>query len=92
MTRFREGAANLGLRVLPSRTPIQPVIAGSAEAATAASEALFDAGLWVAAIRPPTVPEGTARLRVSLSAAHEDQHVDRLLEALARLRLDRHSL
>ncbi len=83
VTRFREGAANLGLRVLPSRTPIQPVIAGSAEAATAASEALFDAGLWVAAIRPPTVPEGTARLRVSLSAAHEDQHVDRLLEALA---------
>ena len=83
--RFREGAAALGLTLLPSRTPIQPVILGAAEAATRASEALLEAGLWVAAIRPPTVPEGTARLRISLSAAHEDEHIDRLLDGLARL-------
>lgn len=85
--RFREGAAALGLHVLPSRTPIQPVILGEAAAASRASEILFDAGLWVAAIRPPTVPDGTARLRISLSAAHEDEHIDRLLDGLARLRL-----
>jgi 8-amino-7-oxononanoate synthase len=84
--RFREGAAALGLNLPPSRTPIQPVILGAAEAATRASESLFDAGIWVAAIRPPTVPDGTARLRISLSAAHEDEHIDRLLEGLARLR------
>jgi 8-amino-7-oxononanoate synthase len=81
--RFRGGAADLRLQLMPSSTPIQPVLAGSPGAALAASAALFEAGLWVTAIRPPTVRE--ARLRVTLSAAHEPADVDRLLEALDRL-------
>jgi 8-amino-7-oxononanoate synthase len=54
-----------------------------------ASQSLFDAGFLVSAIRPPTVPEGTARLRITLSAAHEENDVDRLLEALGSLELQR---
>jgi 8-amino-7-oxononanoate synthase len=70
---------------LDSRTPIQPVVLGSEAAALAASEALRAQGLWVPAIRPPTVPAGSARLRITFSAAHETSDVDRLLEALASL-------
>ena len=81
--RFRSGAGALGLRLLPSATPIQPVLIGSEADAIAASEALLGAGLWVPAIRPPTVPAGQSRLRVTLSAAHHESDVDRLLEALA---------
>jgi 8-amino-7-oxononanoate synthase len=80
--RFRDGAAQLGLRLAPSTTPIQPVIAGEARAALAAAEGLFDHGLWVTAIRPPTVPAGSARLRITFSAAHCEADVDRLLDAL----------
>jgi 8-amino-7-oxononanoate synthase len=83
--RFREGARSLGLALLPSGTPIQPVLCGNETAALAASAALFAAGLWVPAIRPPTVPSGRSRLRITFSAAHEDRDVDRLLEALAAL-------
>ena len=64
-------------------SPIVPVILGSEQAALDASAALLEAGLWVPAIRPPTVPIGTSRLRVTLSAAHSDADVDRLLEALS---------
>jgi 8-amino-7-oxononanoate synthase len=85
VARFRAGAASLGLSLASSGTPIQPVLVGSAAAAVAASAALFESGLWVAAIRPPTVPEGSARLRVTLSAAHAEADVDRLVEALGRL-------
>ena len=81
--RFREGAHGLGLRLAPSETPIQPVLAGSAQAALQAAAQLFAAGLWVTPIRPPTVPTGSARLRVTLSAAHAEADVDRLLEGLA---------
>ena len=81
--RFRSGATALGLRLLPSATPIQAVLLGSEADAIAASEALLGAGLWVPAIRPPTVPAGQSRLRVTLSAAHHESDVDRLLEALA---------
>jgi 8-amino-7-oxononanoate synthase len=56
---------------------------GSEAAALAASEALLAAGLWVPAIRPPTVPAGRSRLRVSFSAAHSDEDIDRLIGALA---------
>ncbi|NGP52375.1 8-amino-7-oxononanoate synthase [Thioalkalivibrio sp. XN8] len=80
--RFRAGAAALGLRLAPSDTPIQPVLASSARAALEAAERLFAAGLWVTPIRPPTVPAGSARLRVTFSAAHEEADVDRLLAAL----------
>jgi len=89
--RFRRGAAGLGLALLESQTPIQPVVLGSEAAALDASEALRSRGLWVPAIRPPTVPAGSARLRITLSAAHEDSDVDRLLEALATLPAPRHA-
>lgn len=85
IARFRTGARELGLRVVDSTTPIQPVILGDVEAALAASRMLRERGLWVPAIRPPTVPENTARLRITFSARHEPAHVDRLLEALALL-------
>ena len=85
IARFRSAAADLGLRLVPSATPIQPVIAGDARAALAAAEQLFARGLWVSAIRPPTVPAGSARLRITFSAAHREQDVDRLLEALAQI-------
>jgi 8-amino-7-oxononanoate synthase len=80
--RFRAGAAQLGLRLADSATPIQPLLTGSAEAALHLSAALRDQGILVSAIRPPTVPEGTARLRITFSAAHSAAQVDRLLAAL----------
>lgn len=85
IARLRAGAAELGLPLLPSRTPIQPLLVGDAAAALAASAALRAEGLWVTAIRPPTVPEGGARLRITLSAAHSESQVDRLLGALERV-------
>lgn len=82
VARFRAGAAQLGLQLLPSATPIQPVVLGESGAALALSAALEDRGILVPAIRPPTVPAGTARLRVTFSALHEPDDVDRLLGAL----------
>jgi len=76
--------ADLVDRLAPGHpTPIVPVVLGTEHRAVAASAALLDRGLWVPAIRPPTVPVGTSRLRVTLSAAHTDHHVDRLVAALA---------
>lgn len=86
IARFRCGVTQLGLPLLPAATPIQPLLAGDAEAASALSGALEQAGFLVTAIRPPTVPKGTARLRVTLSAAHTEAQVDALLSALDRLR------
>ena len=83
--RFCDGAARLNLPLLPSLTPIQPLLAGSAERALAWSQALENRGLLVIAIRPPTVPVGSARLRVTFSALHTDQDLERLLDALAEL-------
>ncbi len=74
-----------GWRLLPSPTPIQPIVVGANDAALTLAAALLDRGIWVPAIRPPTVPEGTARLRVTLSAAHTVEQVDRLTEALQEL-------
>lgn len=82
--QFRAGAEALGLRLAPSRTPIQPVIVGDSGAALEASAQLFEQGIWVTPIRPPTVPAGSARLRVTLSAAHTEAEVDRLLATMAR--------
>jgi 8-amino-7-oxononanoate synthase len=82
INQFKKGAAQLGLDLMPSTTPIQPILFGSAAAALTASQQLRDQGLLVTAIRPPTVPEGSARLRITFSAAHETEHVDRLLSAL----------
>jgi 8-amino-7-oxononanoate synthase len=82
--RFRSGAQQIGLRLAPSATPIQPLLLGSAAQALAASAALREAGYWVAAIRPPTVAAGSERLRITLSAAHSEAQVDGLLDALPR--------
>lgn len=82
VARLREALRTAPVRLLPSRTPIQPIVIGDNAAALASMARLWDRGLWVPAIRPPTVPVGTARLRVTLSAAHTPEHVDRLIEAL----------
>jgi 8-amino-7-oxononanoate synthase len=88
--RFRDAARQLNLPLAASDTPIQPVMLGTPEAALSAQKALFEAGFWVVAIRPPTVPAGSARLRVTLSAAHTEAQVDELVETLGRLRADSH--
>lgn len=79
---FRDGAVGLGWTVLPSSTPIQPIIIGDAAGAVRASQALQDRGILVPAIRPPTVAAHTSRLRVSLSAAHSLNDVAMLTAAL----------
>ena len=83
--RLRTGAAQLGLPLADSPTPIQPLMAGSTARALAWSRALESAGILVTAIRPPTVPEGTARLRITVSASHTEGDLDRLLDSLADL-------
>ncbi len=83
--QFRTGAAQIGLRVLPSSTPIQPVVLGDAARALGASRFLRERGIYVPAVRPPTVPKGSARLRVTFSAAHSRDDVERLLGALSAL-------
>lgn len=83
IARFRRGAEQLGLALMPSETPIQPILIGDADTAVALAERLLECGFLVPAIRPPTVPEGSARLRVTLCATHTDAQVDALLEALA---------
>ena len=85
IARFRAGAVQLGLPLTDSQTPIQPLLAGSAARALDWSQRLETAGILVSAIRPPTVPEGTARLRITFSAAHIESDVDRLLDALGEL-------
>lgn len=80
--RFREGAGGLPLRLAHSDTAIQPLIVGDNDAALTLAERLRERGFWVNAIRPPTVPPGTARLRLTLSAAHQTQDIDALLEVL----------
>lgn len=80
---FRQGAQALGLSLLPSSTPIQPILLGSNERALAWQAKLWQSGFWLPAIRPPTVAEGTARLRVSLSAGHSVEQIEALLTALA---------
>ena len=83
ITRFRSGAAQLGLPLMNTTSAIQPLLLGDAQAALDAAQRLEQRGLLVTAIRPPTVPPGQARLRITLSAMHADEHVDRLLDALA---------
>jgi 8-amino-7-oxononanoate synthase len=80
---FRAEAENLGLTLLPSYTPIQGIVLGDNQRALSASDALARKGYWVVAIRPPTVPEGTARLRITLSAAHAPEQITGLVHALA---------
>jgi 8-amino-7-oxononanoate synthase len=83
--RFRRGARQLGLELCDSETPIQPLMVGAADEALRLSRVLREQGILITAIRPPTVAEGASRLRITFSAAHSEQQVDRLLEALAAI-------
>jgi 8-amino-7-oxononanoate synthase len=83
IAQFRHGAEQLGLSLMDSFTPIQPIMIGSSARALTLSKMLRERGLMVTAIRPPTVPNGSARLRVTLSAAHSAAQVQLLLNALA---------
>ena len=83
LERFRREAIALGYELMPSRTPIQPIMIGDNWVALALSQALEARGLLVTAIRPPTVPAGEARLRVTFSAAHTHEDLDCLMQALA---------
>ncbi len=80
--RLRAGLQCLPWGLPTTRTAIQPVLIGNNTAALAVMRELWERGIWAPAIRPPTVPEGTARLRITFSAAHEDAHIDRLIGAL----------
>lgn len=84
VARFRRGAQQLGLPMVDSSTSIQPIMIGANAAAAGAARALAQAGFRVAALRPASAPDGRARLRVALSALHEESDIDALLEALAR--------
>ena len=96
-SRFRTGAEQLGLECVqttvateasePLWSAIQPIIIGDSQQTVTISERLLAAGFLVSAIRPPTVPKGSARLRVTLSALHEEQQVDQLLTALEKAML-----
>ena len=81
--RWRDAAAALPWHTLPSMTAIQPLILGANSEALSISDALWKRDIWVPAIRPPTVPRGSARLRITFSASHTIDDVDRLAEALA---------
>lgn len=83
--QLREGLADTRWRLLPSPTAIQPIIVGDNHAVLRVADALFERGLWVPAIRPPTVAPGSARLRVSLSAAHSTEQVAQLITALREI-------
>ena len=80
--RFRMGANQLGLSLMPSDSAIQPLLIGDSQRAVKISEALLNKGFLVSAIRPPTVARGEARLRITFSANHKEYHVDQLLEAM----------
>lgn len=82
ITQFRQGAEQLGLDLMPSETPIQPVVIGDDKKALAIGQALEEQGILVGVIRPPTVPKNTARLRITFSAAHMEKDVEILLNAL----------
>ncbi|MEO6699051.1 MAG: 8-amino-7-oxononanoate synthase [Paraperlucidibaca sp.] len=85
IAQFRAGAQAQGWQLMPSATAIQPLLVGDTASANALSAALLARGFWVSSIRPPTVPVGSARLRVTLSSAHSAEAINRLLAALAEL-------
>lgn len=85
ITQLRAGLSDLPWSLMPSHTAIQPLLIGDNQATLLLSEGLRERGIWVAAIRPPTVPQGTARLRITLSAAHSAADVAQLTVALHEL-------
>jgi len=82
VARFRAGATQLGLQLMASDTPIQPVIIGADSTCMAVGASLWEQGIHVGTIRPPTVAKNTARLRITFSASHDESDVDQLLAAL----------
>ncbi len=82
---FRRFATDLGFQLLASVSPIQPLVLGAVETTVRASKFLAQEGIYVTAIRPPTVPEGSARLRFTFSAAHTENHLARLCDSLEKL-------
>ena len=89
ITQFRKGCDDLNLNLMNSITAIQPLLIGSNQKALNISEQLATKGIWATAIRPPTVPAGTARIRFTFSANHTSEHVDYLLECLSQCGLNR---
>jgi 8-amino-7-oxononanoate synthase len=85
ITQFRQGANQIGLALMPSNSPIQPIVIGDTHKTVLMSEQLLALGFLVTAIRPPTVPQNTARLRITLSANHQSNQVISLLNALEQL-------
>jgi 8-amino-7-oxononanoate synthase len=81
---FRRLGREARLPLLESETPIQPVIVGAAGRTVDISRRLWERGLFVQGFRPPTVPEGSSRLRVTLSAAHDREQIARLVDELAK--------
>ncbi len=87
VARFRRGAKQIGLQLAESNTPIQPVLINNDEKVMQVGQQLRAAGFLVGAIRPPTVPVGTGRLRITFSANHSEEQVDQLVAALDSLDL-----
>ena len=85
VAQLRKGLSDLPWQLIPSDTAIQPLLIGDNKTALGLSDSLRERGIWVAAIRPPTVPQGTARLRITLSAAHSKTDVDKLIGVLHEL-------
>lgn len=85
IARFRLGALQQGLQLMDSFTPIQPILVGDSQQVMTISSALLERGFLLSPIRPPTVPKGTARLRVTFSAEHQYHQVDALLDALSKV-------
>ena len=85
IAQFRRGAEQIGLRLFSSNTAIQPLLIGAADEAMRWSNALAERGFWISAIRPPTVPANSSRLRITLSAAHSEKQIEQLLDALAHV-------
>ncbi len=83
--RFRAGMAELGFELLPGEHPIIPVMLGDAKLATRMADALLGEGIYVIGFSYPVVPQGKARIRTQMSAAHEDHHVDRAVEAFGKV-------
>jgi glycine C-acetyltransferase len=82
---FREKIAALGFDILPGQHPIIPVMLGDAKLATEMSERLLEEGIYVVGFSFPVVPNGQARIRTQISAAHEREHLDRAIEAFAKV-------
>jgi glycine C-acetyltransferase/8-amino-7-oxononanoate synthase len=82
--RLFSGLTQLGFNLSPSVSPIMPILVGNAETALSVAEHLFTEGLYAPAIRPPTVPDSTSRIRVTVTSEHTSSHIDFALTAFQR--------